>query len=352
MGLFYDYGELLSKNGNINFLIGGRGCGKTFGFKEWAIRDFLKTKKQFVYLRRYKEELAKISTFFVDIQAEGLFPKAEFKVEGGKNGAKFYINNQCCGYAAALSSQVTLKSVPFNNVNKLCFDEFLLEKSHYSYLPNEPFYFMNIIETVSRLRIGKPLKEQLRVFAIGNPTSIVNPYFDYFNIYFNPMKRFDIYDFKGSGESGRIVLDYYKNDEFEAQKRGTALGAIMGATSYGDYAIAGNFYLDNDTFIEKHPQNIPCVVSLKYKQQVIYFWFDYENALVYASAKGRGECKYHFSLTASDHQPNYMLLKRAADCPQVRVLLESFKHGCMRFDNQSVKQTAFVMFQKLGVRNN
>lgn len=348
MGIYWDIGPLLSKNGHINFCLSMRGGGKTYGCKKWSIRDYLNTGKQFIYLRRFKDEFLEIKKFFDDIASE--FPKADFTVKGGTKGGTFIINGGIAGYFMPLSTQVTRKSVSYPNVNKIIFDEFLLEKSTYHYLPNEPFYFFNIVETVSRLRHGAKLHDQVRAICLGNNTTVVNPYFEYLGINWNPIKRFDIHDYKAGHTTGRIVIENYKNQEFTTLKKDTPLGAIMANTAYGGYAIDGEFYMDDNTFIEPCPSNIPCMICLKYQGTNVYFWFDYENGLVYASSKGRGECKLFYSLTSSDHAPNYMLIQNAKTVPQTRVLVECFNHGCMRFTSPSIKQTCFSIFQALGIK--
>ena len=44
--MWYDISKTLSYNALFNFVIGARGVGKTYAFKRWAIKDFLKNKKQ------------------------------------------------------------------------------------------------------------------------------------------------------------------------------------------------------------------------------------------------------------------------------------------------------------------
>src|SRR4051794_26662345 len=64
---WYDFGPVLSHNGAWNIIPGARGIGKTFGAKKLAINAFIKRGDQFIYLRRYKEELIARDTFFSDI---------------------------------------------------------------------------------------------------------------------------------------------------------------------------------------------------------------------------------------------------------------------------------------------
>ena len=51
--IFWNLRETLTHNMLFNFIIGNRGGGKTYGAKEWAIDNFIKTGEQFGYIRRY-----------------------------------------------------------------------------------------------------------------------------------------------------------------------------------------------------------------------------------------------------------------------------------------------------------
>ena len=79
--------NIKSYNKFLNFIIGGRGIGKTYGFKKDCISRYKKTGKQFLYLRRYKTDLKKINTFLND-QFEN-FKDYEFKITGGSNFTTF-----------------------------------------------------------------------------------------------------------------------------------------------------------------------------------------------------------------------------------------------------------------------
>ena len=58
--MFYNGGELLSKNRLMNFVIGNRGGGKTYHWKVRSIKDFLEHGHQFIWIRRYNTELENI----------------------------------------------------------------------------------------------------------------------------------------------------------------------------------------------------------------------------------------------------------------------------------------------------
>ena len=156
-------------------ILSHRGVGKTFGFKKYAINDFLKTGKQFMYVRRFKSELKTIQSFFSDIYAE--FPDHKFVVKGGNAGGHFLIDDKIAGYFYPLSTAFTLKSTPFPNVNKMCMDEFIITKGHQRYIQDEVTAFFDLIETINRLRTSEKLHDLLRVFCMANTISIVNPIF-------------------------------------------------------------------------------------------------------------------------------------------------------------------------------
>ena len=78
---YYSFDKVLSYNAVYNFVIGARGLGKTFGAKKKAINDYLNKGWQFIYLRRYKDEVKDVrSSFFADIAH--FYPDVQFRVKG------------------------------------------------------------------------------------------------------------------------------------------------------------------------------------------------------------------------------------------------------------------------------
>jgi hypothetical protein len=108
--LYYDPNKLLSYNRILNFVIGARGIGKSYGFKKYVVNRFLKHGKQFIYLRRYKGELVKLPQWFNDIKQE--FPDTEFKVKG----RQLFINNKLAGWGIPLSAWQSEKSNAYPEV--------------------------------------------------------------------------------------------------------------------------------------------------------------------------------------------------------------------------------------------
>ena len=53
---YYNYDKIRSYNALMNIIMTNRGFGKTYGFKDMDIKNFLKNGKQFMYVRRYKPD--------------------------------------------------------------------------------------------------------------------------------------------------------------------------------------------------------------------------------------------------------------------------------------------------------
>ena len=171
--MYYNYNKILSYNAMLNFLIGERGVGKTYGASKFVINQFLKKNEEFAYIRRYKPELSLVvPKFFSALINNNEFPDNHLYNKGNT----FYCNEKPCGYAMKLSTAQDLKSSNYNNVKNIIFDEFIIEEGQKKlYLKNEVFIFLNLIETIARLR-------DVRIFLLANAVTITNPYFLYFDI--------------------------------------------------------------------------------------------------------------------------------------------------------------------------
>ena len=175
--MYYNGDKIIEKGKLINFILGARGWGKTYYFKKRSIEDCIKTGEQFIYLRRFKEEVTITKDkLFGDILSQ--FPGYEIKLEKdtyfiNKKGEK---HSKILGYIIPLSTSSKYKSVPFPDVTKIIFDEFIVDKGALHYLPNEVQLFLEFCSTVIRNR------NNVQVFLLGNAISLYNPYTLYFKI--------------------------------------------------------------------------------------------------------------------------------------------------------------------------
>lgn len=242
---WYDVNRTLSYNKLLNFVVGPRGVGKTYSCKRYVIKRFLQTGEQFVYLRRYDTELkaGQIELFFSDISAE--FEDVDFAVKNGK----FYIDGHVAGYYIPLSKAAQYKSVPFPSVQKIIFDEFIIDQGLIRYLPNEVNTFNEMYSTIARLR-------DVKVLFLSNAITFTNPYFLYFNV--EMQKGQTIY--KGDD----ILVELIENKNYSARAASTRFGKIISGSRYGEYAISNEFLRDNDTFVEAIPDASVALFNIAY----------------------------------------------------------------------------------------
>lgn len=324
--MFYDINKTLTYNCLFNFIVGNRGGGKTFAFKDWAIRDFKKNKQQFIYLRRYKEELKEVSTFFDDIRE--FYPNDELVVKHNK----FYINGELAGYAKPLSTAKISKSTSFPKVNKIGFDEFIIEKGVYHYLPDEVVLFLEFYETVARMR-------DVRVFFLSNAVTMTNPYFLYFKLSLPYNKN--IY------RKDDLLLEFVANPDFIEKKKSTRFGKIIANTKYADYSIDNKFYLDNKLFIQKKSPNCRFSFAFIYKGETYGVWTDYSIGKIFVSLDWDRSTPLIFSTTLDDHTPNTMLLKSPNKSNLWRLFIKNFKMSNVYFENIKIKNVCMDLLKMI-----
>ena len=342
MSVYYDGYQTLTYNALFNFIIGNRGSGKTFFGKRWAINDFLKNGNEFVYLRRYVKELNKIKTFFNDVSE--FYPNVKFEVKG----RKFFINDKYAGEAMPLSTSKIEKSTSFPKVNKILFDEFIIDKGVYRYLTNEIDYFLEFYETIARTR-------EVKVFFLANAITQTNPYFLYFGIElpYNKTRQTFYNDGKGNytkkrqGRDPDILIELVANDEFIKMKEKTRFGKLIAGTDYFDYAVKNTFLRDSNEFIVKKQGTAKYRFLIVYKGQNLGVWIDTVNGYYLLSNSIDPSNKIMYSFTTDDHKTNTMLAKSINKLPLLRNLFDAFKNGFLRFESMDVKNLFYDLLREV-----
>lgn len=318
--MWYDKAQLLSHNKILNMVLSNRGGGKTFSMTRWAIDDFKKTGAQCAWVRRYQTEIDEmlLNGKFFDAVRE-FYPDDEFKIEGNLG----YINGEVAIYFIALSTSRQLKSNNYPFVNKIIFDEFIIDKGRVTYLKNEVEVFLDLYETIARTR------DNVRAVLLANSVTIVNPYFLFFNVKPNTDKRFTV--------SGQICIELFTDAEFVRAKKKSRYGQLINGTRYSDYAIENKWLLDNTTFIEHKTPKSEFMLSLKYNGIVYGFWVDYKVGLIFINRQYDPSSYAQYCLQKEDHDPNLLLIKSLSDCKPMQRILYAFRYGLLRFEDMSIK---------------
>lgn len=317
--IFYDYDKLQSYNCFLNFVLASRGVGKTYGAITAVIKDFLKNGNQFIYMRRYKTELQTcVPNFFAQHIYNEAFPDHDLEVRNNK----FYIDGELAGYAIALSTSKILKSTGFPQVRTIVFDEFTITTGVYHYLSSEINDFLDFVETVFRMR------DNGRVWLLGNSTTLYNPYFNYWNISTPYEGEFKLY------QDGLILVNYVTNHAYADAKMKTRFGRLVSGTKYGDYAIMNKFLQDSESFIRKRPHYAKFFFNLHLEGNTFGIWFD-NDAYWYVSDDYDPDSKANFSISRNDHTETTLLLSRVD--PIIKNLLERFKDAHLVFESAQIK---------------
>jgi hypothetical protein len=328
--LYYDPNKMLSYDRILNFIIGARGIGKSYSMKVHPIKRFLKHGEQFIYVRRYKPEMKKVTQYFNDVKTE--FPTHEFKVKG----REFYIDGKLAGWAIVLSAWQSEKSNAYPNVSTIIFDEFIREKDNSGYIPNEVPALLNLMDTVFRGR------NNVRCICLSNAVSVVNPYFLYFGLVPNIKKRFNAYE--------SVLIEIPDSKDFSNERRKTKFGSLIDGTEYGDMSLDNEFVNDSQVFIEKRSKDSKFSFGVIYKGMTMGLWVDIEAGIMYLSNDYDPSSKNIFALSAEDLTENAMMMSGWKNNYYLKKMVNGFMNGYLRFDNQIMRNIGYEMFKKMHVQ--
>jgi hypothetical protein len=341
---YYDYGPLLSRNAAYNFLAGARGLGKTFGAKEKAIKRAIKTRArdggpdQFIYLRRYEDEMKKSrDTFFDDIAYK--FPEWDFRVFGNTFQMAPASTRDAkkrdwtiIGYAAILSKSQQLKSVAFPRVTLIIFDEFIIEKGVVRYLPNEATVFNNFYSTVDRYQ------DKTTVLFLANAVSIDNPYFlEYDILPTTEDKEFLVL------HDGFIVVHFPNASDFTLSVQQTRFGKFISGTEYAKYAVLNEFGDNNLDLVRPKNPNAKHMFNLETKNGWMSLWEDVAAREFYAYSKLPSGQRSFTLLPEHATDDRHLVFRNE---PLIERLLAAYRAHRMTFDSPHTFNRFVELFKK------
>ena len=319
---YYSSNELFSHNAFINFVMGVRGGGKSFDAKDRAIRNFLKNKKQTVYIRRTRTEIDLVKkTYFNDIMFK--YPDTEFSV----NGDVGYINGEIAIIFLPLSVSSNFKSSSYPEVNFIVFDEYVIAESvNKRYLKNEMILLLELIETIFRMREG-------RVLFLGNAISYVNPLFNFFDIEINDTnKRF--HKFK----NGLIVIELANNSDYIEEKSKTKFYNLLEGTNYLQYAFNNVALEDDFSFIcKKRPRGLDFLCTLRFNKNIFSVWLTQDTKL-YIDDVILPNTNKKYGITPDDICEGYTNYKNDLCQQYCKYLKQYFFNNDLLFKNITIKK--------------
>ena len=254
---YYNPQALLSHGAMWNLVVGARGLGKTFAFKRWGVKNYLKSGKQFFYLRRYDTEQHGKETFFDDLRE--FFPDYMFRINGNKGQISPKAEpdeaewGTCC-YFGALSQAGNIKSVPYPDVTLLIYDEAIPNNSRY--LSNEAKQFSELYSTIDRW------KDKTRVVMLANAVTLSNPYFAHYSIdmtgQLDAQQQFHTYC------NGYFCVELADYGGFSSKVATTRFGRFITDydPEYAQYAMNNSFQDASESLVQAMPDAIDPVVRI------------------------------------------------------------------------------------------
>lgn len=341
---FYNFDKLLSFNAYWMFCVGPRGNGKTYGAKKKAIKDAINKKRQFIYVRRYREEMGLArDAFFDDIVANDEFPDWDFRVNGRKAEMAPAASREKkkrswveIGYFVSLSSGQSYKSVPFPNVWTIIFDEFILEKSAQHYLQKESDVFKNFYNTVDRSR------DQVRVFFLANAVSIMNPYF--LDLGIRPGELGEMGRLNPLDDGTYYIAYHFINDPiFTEQVEKTKFGQFNRDSAYGAYANRAEFSDNNDDLVSIKSETAKPMISVETKEGTFSVWKDRDPIRFHCQqARPAQELLYTLDLKRVNETRVYLPYSDK----QLQVLRACYNSGKVTFDAPQTRNMFTHIFNR------
>lgn len=235
---------ILNEGYPFNFLIGGRGIGKTYT----ALKDSKEDEERFMLLRRTQTEADLISkpefSVFKPLNDDLGWNVCVERIS--KYNSMFYEpcgeERKIVGYTGALSTIANMRGFDASDIKRLIYDEFIPEK-HVRVLKNEGEALLNAYETMNRNRELKGLPP-IQLVGLANSNDITNPVFEY-------LKLIRVADKMQKGNCDRwtddrrgIQIIMFQRSPISKKKANTALYRLTADTSFSAMSLDNDFRVD------------------------------------------------------------------------------------------------------------
>lgn len=272
--MWYKIADRADKLRPLNFIIGGRGIGKTFNCLDYLI----KKGEPFLYLRNKDTQLDECACDFGNpFKAWNLQTCGDIRIR--KEKKHFLIEDWSdpqrrglIGYGGALSTFANLRGVDLSDVRSVIFDEFI-EQEKLKF--NQFDAFSNFYETVNRNR-ELAGQDPLQVFLLSNAQRLDNDILAGYGII--PVIEQMIKKNKEQYVTDLFFVDLPRSEVSEMKKE-TAIYKMTEGTDYYQEAIDNHFAHDSFAGIGKRPLSEYTPIC---RIDDIYIWQHKSNGTYYA----------------------------------------------------------------------
>lgn len=284
---YLDFNYILKKKMIFNFIIGGRGIGKTYG----ALKYMIEKKKKFILMRRTQSQIDLITNDEFS-PFKKLNTDLNLNISMKKNtkySSLITDDENILGYALALSTISNLRGFDASDVDYIIFDEFIPE-SHERLIKNEDFAFFNAYETINRNRELEGKKPLISIL-LSNSNNFFNPLFvslDLISVV-DKLTKLGREEYINSDKG--IALFNITHSGISQKKEKTALYKISGDNEFKKMSLE-NSYNNYDT------SDIKSQKLIEYKLICgvgdIFFYKHKNNGTIYISEHRSGNLDYYY----------------------------------------------------------
>lgn len=333
MGTFYTANKILrlrDLNGldpELFFICGNRTAGKTFFFKRWFVRRWMKYKERFVVFVRFIDDIAgSAEGFWADIGPicwPGVTMTQKPLLHG--KAAELLINGERCGYVIALNDPERIKrnSAQFADAERGFLDEFMSETG--KYVPNEIVKFNSIRISIARGGAKGTHARYFPVYLCSNNVTIFNPYFDYFDVGRRLQNRTKF--LRGDG----WVLEQTFNADAAAAIRKNFKSMSEKELAY---ATENKYLLDDNRFVDDIPGNKYCFMGIRNDSRIFGCWQGYDGRIL-ISRKFDPSCQFVIATRDADHTTGTILMGLTST--YVKMVRKAYDYGQVFFDSGSAR---------------
>lgn len=240
---WYTLDRILEKGCDYNFIVSGRGPGKSTAVVNHLIDAFAKDKSQFVRISRYDWEISArlMTAWFNEVNVGHLHELVNDKVNVIYKSGVWYLEDEkgartSMGFSMSLNNQDIFKSSSYDRVTNIVVEEFAMMDER-NYIKGEIELFLSAVSTIVRNR------QNVKVWFIGNTLTKHNPYFDFFGIDIDRLgitpgtiRTFRCAGFSGMGATVAFEYANMSHEDISEISPLMRIGGNITATS-GLYAI-------------------------------------------------------------------------------------------------------------------
>jgi hypothetical protein len=285
---WYSLDNILKHNVQYYMIFGERSNGKSYAVDTYIIDKFFTDGKQFVFVKRFEEDLKGkyMNEVFTPLEPY-ILEKYGYRLKFYRGAWLLYEDggsekiSDCLvfGYALSLANVNRTKATSYPNVDTILFEEFM--SIDCSYLNDELNLFLNLVSTVVRFR------HNVKVFMLANAISKFSPYSQALGIRLHRIKKGEIIlkEYKDKkGFKTRFAIERSENVNVFDNNENTSKTVynIFGNSGVGGMITSGEFEthayprkVANVTFGELKKEKSEKVISKKDISTIVLRYEDY-----------------------------------------------------------------------------